>query len=198
VRDHLNAGRFVRSLLAQNDDESRWLREMHLLSGKAVMYVCNVPEKDLTGESECVRVVREIAAGVSARTVRICASIEAEIATLPAAERGNFMRDLGLSESGLSQVIREGYDLLHLLTFFTVGSKEVRAWTLPRGATAIDAAGVIHTDFAKGFIRAEVMKFEDFSRLGSEQAVKDAGVLRLEGKEYQVRDGDIVHFRFNV
>jgi ribosome-binding ATPase YchF (GTP1/OBG family) len=108
------------------------------------------------------------------------------------------MRDLGLSESGLSQVIREGYDLLHLLTFFTVGSKEVRAWTLPRGATAIDAAGVIHTDFAKGFIRAEVMKFEDFSRLGSEQAVKDAGVLRLEGKEYQVRDGDIVHFRFNV
>jgi ribosome-binding ATPase YchF (GTP1/OBG family) len=130
--------------------------------------------------------------------VVVSAAVEAEVVELPQEERAAFLEDLGLKESGLQKVIHEGYDLLHLLTFFTAGPKEVHAWTLKRGAAAPTAAGVIHTDFEKGFIRAEIMKYEDLIRLGSEQAVKDAGLLHIEGREYIVEDGDIVHFRFNV
>ena len=128
----------------------------------------------------------------------VSAAVEAEVAELPVDERVGFLEGLGLHESGLQQVIREGYDLLHLLTFFTAGPKEVHAWTVRKGATAPEAAGVIHSDFEKGFIRAEIMKYVDLVRLRSEQAVKDKGALYIEGRDYLIEDGDIVHFRFNV
>ncbi|MGB2868174.1 MAG: DUF933 domain-containing protein, partial [Bacteroidota bacterium] len=128
----------------------------------------------------------------------VIAAVEAEVAELPESERGHFLEGLGLKESGLSQVIREGYDLLHLITFFTAGPKEVHAWTIKMGSTAPQAAGVIHTDFEKGFIRAEILKFADLNRLGSEAAVRENGLLHIEGREYLVEDGDVVFFRFNV
>jgi hypothetical protein len=128
----------------------------------------------------------------------VSAGVEAEVAELPTGERKGFLKGLGLQESGLDKVVREGYDLLHLITFFTVGPKEVHAWTVRKGAAAPEAAGAIHTDFEKGFIRAEIIEYGDLVRLGSEQAVKDNGLLRVEGKEYLIEDGNIVYFRFNV
>jgi GTP-binding protein YchF len=198
VKEHLLGGRLARYVVLNDEDESLWFRDMHLLTGKPVMYVCNVHEKDITKENLYVAQVREIASKENAKVVVVSAAVEAEVAELPQEERAAFLEDLGLKESGLQKVIHEGYDLLHLLTFFTAGPKEVHAWTLKRGAAAPTAAGVIHTDFEKGFIRAEIMKYEDLIRLGSEQAVKDAGLLHIEGREYIVEDGDIVHFRFNV
>lgn len=196
-RDHLLTGRLVRYLPVANDEEKQWLRDLHLLTNKPVMYVCNVHEKDLEGNAY-VRMVQGIAAKEGAKVVPVSAAVEAEVAELPPEERAGFLRELGLTESGLDKVIREGYDLLHLITFFTAGPKEVHAWTLTRGSTAPEAAGTIHSDFERGFIRAEIIKFEDLARLGTEQAVRDNGLLHTEGREYLVEDGDIAHFRFNV
>jgi hypothetical protein len=198
LKTHLAGGRLARYMTLANDDERIWMRDAHLLTDKPVMYVCNVHEKDLGRDNPHVQKVREIAAKEGAKVVVVSAAVEAEVAELPESERQHFLEGLGLKESGLSQVIHEGYDLLHLITFFTAGPKEVHAWTVHRGATAPEAAGVIHTDFQKGFIRAEIMSYADLDRLGSEAAVKEAGLMRVEGKEYEVRDGDITYFRFNV
>jgi hypothetical protein len=198
LKAHLGTGRLARYMPIGHDDEKVWLRDMHLLSNKPVMYVCNVHEKDVAGTNAYVEQVREIAAKENMKTVVISAAVEAEVAELPAEERAEFLQGLGLSESGLQQVIREGMDLLHLITFFTAGPKEVHAWTVRRGATAPEAAGVIHTDFEKGFIRAEIIKCEDLLRLRTEAAIKDAGLLHVQGRDYIVEDGDVVHFRFNV
>ncbi len=198
LQKHLLTGRLGRYLQLENDDEKLWLRDMHLLTNKPVMYVCNVHEEDVTGTNPYIDEVRAIAAKEGAKVVVISAGVEAEVAELPEEDRAGFLKGLGLVESGLHKLIREGYDLLHLLTFFTAGPKEVHAWTVPKGATAPEAAGVIHSDFEKGFIRAEIMKYDDVARLRNEQAVKDQGLLNVEGKEYHIEDGDIVYFRFNV
>ncbi len=198
LNEHLLSGRLARYFSVSNDEETLWMRDVHLLTNKPVMYVCNVHENEVATENEYVGAVREIAAKEGAKVVTVSAAVEAEVAELDSHERSGFLAELGLRESGLNQVVREGYDLLHLITFFTAGPKEVHAWTLAKGSTAPQAAGVIHSDFEKGFIRAEVMKFDDLARLKSEQAVKEAGLLHVEGKEYVVEDGDIVYFRFNV
>lgn len=198
VREHLLSGRLARYLTIATDDERLWLRDMHLLTRKPVMYVCNVHENDVLQENEYVRSVREIAAREGAKVVVISAAVEAEVAELPASERPHFLEGLGLKESGLAQVIREGYDLLHLITFFTAGPKEVHAWTIERGTLAPQAAGAIHSDFERGFIRAEIIKFGDLDRLGSEAAVREKGLLHIEGREYEMQDGDVAFFRFNV
>jgi GTP-binding protein YchF len=162
-----------------------------------VMYVANVDEGGFTGNPFLDR-VRAIAAAEGAIVVPICAAIEAEIAQLEEADRAEFLAELKLDEPGLNRVIRGGYSLLGLQTYFTAGPKEVRAWTVHAGATAPQAAGVIHTDFERGFIRAEVIAYEDFIRYKGEAGAKEAGKLRLEGKEYIVKEGDVMHFRFNV
>jgi ribosome-binding ATPase YchF (GTP1/OBG family) len=171
---------------------------MHLLTNKPVMYLCNVHEKELQAENAYVNQVREIAAKENAKVVVVSAAVEAEISQLPEGDRQTFLTELGLQESGLSKVIHEGYDLLHLVTFFTAGPKEVHAWTVKRGVTAPQAAGEIHSDFEHGFIRAEIMKWTDLDRLGSESAVRDAGLLHVEGRNYTIEDGDVMMVRFNV
>jgi ribosome-binding ATPase len=198
LRTHLAGGRLARYFTNHTEEEHLLLRDLHLLSNKPVMYVCNIHEKHFATESDYVRQVREIAAKESANVVLISAEVEAEVAELPEAERGPFLQELGLQESGLTQVIREGYDLLRLITFFTVNPKELHAWTVRKGTTASAAAGVVHTDFEKGFIRAEVMKYTDLDRLGSETALKEHGALHVHGKEYQVEDGDVMFVRFNI
>jgi hypothetical protein len=179
------------------EDERRQIDDLHLITTKPVMYVANVSEQGFEN-NPCLDAVRRKAATESAEVVPVCAGIEAEIAQLDEADRVEFLAELGMSESGLVLVVRAGYALLDLLTFFTVGKREVRAWTVGSGATAAEAAGRIHTDFERGFIRAEVTAYEDFVSLGGEQAAKEAGKLRLEGRNYIVREGDIMHFRFNV
>ena len=180
-----------------NDDEMRLIRNLHLITTKPVMYVANVAE-DGFKNNPYLDVVRDKAEAEDAPMVSVCARIEAEIALLDEGDRQEFLSELGLRESGLEQVIHAGYELLNLLTFFTVGEKEVRAWTVKSHSTALQAAGRIHTDFEKGFIRAEVTAFDDFVSLGGEQAAKEAGKLRLEGKNYIVKEGDVMRFRFNV
>ena len=180
------------------EDERRDMRELQLLTAKPVMYVANVDEAGLTQDNAYLSVLRGRARAEGATVVPVCAAIEAEIAQLEEAERAEFLKDLGLSEPGLNRVIRAGYELLGLLTYFTAGVKEVRAWTVRRGSTAPQAAGVIHTDFEHGFIRAEVISFEEFVRCRGEAGAKETGKMRLEGKEYVVREGDVMHFRFNV
>ncbi len=197
LTDHLQDGRPARSLDLTAD---QWLslRDLHLLTAKPVLYVCNVDESGMHGESTYEGQVREIASGENAEVVRICGQLEAEIAALESEEeRVAFLEDAGLEEPGLSQLIRTGYDGLGLRTFFTAGPKEIRAWTFKAGAKAPEAAGVIHTDFQKGFIRAETYHISDLVSLGSEQKVKEAGKLRQEGKEYVVQDGDVMFFKFN-
>jgi len=179
------------------DDERRLVGDLHLITTKPVMYVANVSERGFQ-DNPFLDAVRQKAISEGAEVVPVCAGIEAEIAQLDKADREDFLGELGLQEAGLDRVIHAGYALLDLLTFFTVGKKEVRAWTVWRGATAPQAAGRIHTDFERGFIRAEVTAYADFVSLGGEQAAKEAGKLRLEGKSYVVREGDIMHFRFNV
>lgn len=181
-----------------SDDQLLMIRDLHLLTAKPVLYVCNVDEAGLDGSSAYEQRVRTHAAGEGAEVVRICGQLEAEIAALETAEeRAAFLEDAGLSEPGLAQLIRSGYAGLGLRTFFTAGPKEIRAWTFKHGATAPEAAGVIHTDFQKGFIRAETYHIEDLFALGSEQKVKAEGKLRQEGKEYRVKDGDVMFFKFN-
>ncbi len=182
-----------------DDNEEPFRREMHLLTAKPVLYACNVSEADfIKGGNDWVVQVKKRAGEEGNGVVVICSSMEAEIAQLPKAEQKEFLSSLGTDESGLNRLIHEAYQLLGLYTYFTAGVKEVRAWTIRKGTKAPQAAGVIHTDFEKGFIRAETYHCEDLFKLGSEQAVKDAGKYRLEGKDYIVKDGDILFFRFNV
>ncbi len=197
LSEHLNAELPARNFQPDNEKEHAELRELFLLTAKPVMYVANVDEGGLAG-NELVRQVEGLAAKEGAGVVTVCAAIEAEIALLDAEDKQVFLADLGLAEAGLDRVIRAAYDLLGLQTFFTAGEKEVRAWTTRIGATAPQAAGEIHTDFEHGFIRAEVVSFEDYIAGNGEQGAREAGRLRLEGKEYQVCDGDVMHFRFNV
>jgi hypothetical protein len=196
VRVQLNQAKAVRLLKLDANDHAL-LRDLHLLTDKPVMYVANVDEGGFTNNPRLDR-VREIAAAEGAIVVPICAAIEAEIAQLEEADRAEFLAELKLDEPGLNRVIRGGYSLLGLQTYFTAGVKEVRAWTVHAGATAPQAAGVIHTDFERGFIRAEVIAYEEFIRFKGEAGAKEAGKLRLEGKEYIVKEGDVMHFRFNV
>jgi hypothetical protein len=183
---------------AENEDERAWMRELHLLSDKPVLYVANVAEDDLGGTHPFVGQVRDIATAEGAGVVVICGKLEAEISELESDEKQAFLQDMGLEEPGLDRLIRSGYELLGLITYFTAGVKEVRAWTIVNGTKAPGAAGVIHTDFEKGFIRAEVIAFNDYIACNGEAGAKEKGLMRLEGKEYVVRDGDVMHFRFNV
>ena len=192
----LNEGKPVRSI-ELSDDEALVVSRLHLLTIKPTLYIANVAEEGFAN-NPWLEKVREIAASENAEVVPICNKIESEIAELEDYEKAEFLEELGLEEAGLNRVIRAGYGLLGLQTFFTAGVKEVRAWTIPIGSTAPQAAGKIHTDFEKGFIRAEVISFTDFVNLGGEQSAKDAGKWRLEGKDYLVKDGDVIHFRFNV
>jgi hypothetical protein len=184
--------------LAESDEEKIVLRDMCLLTDKPVLYVANVAEDDLEGKHPFVTQVAEIAAGEGAKMVVICGSVEAEISELEKEEKDEFLAGMGLAESGLDRLIRCGYELLGLITYFTAGVKEVRAWTITKGTKAPQAAGVIHSDFEKGFIRAEVIAFNDYIASKGESGAKEKGLMRLEGKEYVVQDGDVMHFRFNV
>ena len=196
VRAQLNLAKPVRAM-GLDANEKALLKDFHLLTDKPVMYVANVDE---TGFSDNPRLdrVRELAKAEGAVVVPVCAAIEAEISQLEEADRAEFLKELKLDEPGLNRVIRGGYALLGLQTYFTAGVKEVRAWTIRAGSTAPQAAGVIHTDFEHGFIRAEVIAYDDFIAHKGEAGAKEAGKLRLEGKEYIVREGDVMHFRFNV
>ncbi|OED43580.1 redox-regulated ATPase YchF [Endozoicomonas sp. (ex Bugula neritina AB1)] len=193
---HLEEGHPVRSL-SLTDDEKEQTKMLHLLTTKPTMYIANVDE-DGFEDNEYLNIVRSIAEQEGAVVVPVCNKLEAEISELEDDERDEFLQDLGMEEPGLDRVIRAGYSLLNLQTYFTAGVKEVRAWTVKVGATAPQAAGVIHTDFERGFIRAEVTAYADFIEYNGEQGAKEAGRLRLEGKEYIVKDGDVMHFRFNV
>ncbi|SRR5690606_19563053 len=197
VRDHLSEGKPVRGFNVR-DEEAGWLESLFLLSAKPVLYAANVAEDDLPDGNEYVDVVREIAAEEGAGVVVFCAELEAQLAELDPTERQAFLDSVGLKESGLERLVHAAYSLLGLITFFTTGPKETRAWTIERGTKAPAAAGKIHTDFERGFIRAETIKFADFIKHGSESAAREAGVMRAEGKDYVVQDGDVILFRFNV
>jgi GTP-binding protein YchF len=194
----LREGKPARLTKPTDDDELRIFTQAQLLTSKPVLYVCNVDEGSAAEGNALSAKVFERAAAEGAKAVVVSAAIEAEIVTLAPADRAEFLSDLGLAETGLARVIRAGYELLDLITFFTVGPKEARAWTVEKGAKAPNAAGVIHTDFERGFIRAETMAYNDYVTLGGEAAAREAGKLRSEGKEYLVHDGDIMLFRFNV
>lgn len=196
LRDHLDTGQPARALIREAD-ERKLLHDLHLITIKPLMYVANVAENGFENNAHLDE-LRAMAEQEGADVVPVCAAIEAEIAQLDEADRADFLKELGLSEPGLNRVIRAGYRLLGLQTYFTAGVKEVRAWTVTAGSTAPQAAGVIHTDFEKGFIRAEVIAYDDFVRFKGEAGAKEAGKLRLEGKEYLVHEGDVMHFRFNV
>jgi GTP-binding protein YchF len=196
LRACLDGGHRARNVDLSSEEE-QLIRDLHLITTKPVMYVANVAE-DGFEDNPYLQVIRKKAESENAEVVPVCAGIEAEIAQLDELDMQEFLNGLGLEEAGLNQVIRAGYSLLELLTFFTVGKPEVRAWTVKTGSTAPQAAGRIHTDFERGFIRAEVTSYEQFVSLGGEQAAREAGKLRLEGKNYVVSEGDIMHFRFNV
>jgi hypothetical protein len=181
-----------------SDDERERLKPLCLLTAKPVLYVTNVDEGSLPQGNEYVDAVRSYAAGEGARVAVVSAQIESELAEMDAESQAEFLADIGLSEPGLNIVIREAYTLLDLISYFTAGVKEVRAWTIHRGDTAPRAAAVIHNDFEKGFIRAETIAYDDYVSLGGESKAKEAGRMRLEGKDYVVQDGDVMHFRFNV
>ncbi len=196
VVKHLDDGEPVRSL-DLTEDEVKLIKELCLITIKPTLYIANVQD-DGFEDNPMLEVVQEFAAKEGAKVVPVCAAIEAEIVQLDEGEKQEFLDDLGLDEPGLNRVVRAAYELLNLSTYFTAGVKEVRAWTIPVAATAPQAAGVIHTDFEKGFIRAEVISYQDFIDNRGEQGAKDAGKWRLEGKDYSVQDGDVIHFRFNV
>ncbi|MBN1111942.1 MAG: redox-regulated ATPase YchF [Bacteroidales bacterium] len=197
-KEVLEQGKSARTVTLE-DDEIKYTKDLMLLTAKPVLYLCNVDEASAATGNHFVDKVREAVKDEDAEVLVIAAATESDIAELETyEERQEFLEDLGLQESGLNKVIRTAYSLLKLETYFTAGVKEVRAWTYHKGATAPQAAGVIHSDFEKGFIRAEVIKYNDFIALKSEQAVKEAGKMAVEGKEYIVQDGDIMHFRFNV
>lgn len=197
IQKGLNEGQTARSLSLTDADRAA-VADLFLITLKPVVYVCNVDESHLDGNVPAVKKVEEIAKAEGADVVVICGSIESEIATMSDEDKKTFLADYGLTEPGLGKLAHRGYHLLNLATYFTAGEKEVRAWTIHQGMKAPQAAGVIHSDFERGFIRADVYHFDDLMKHGSEQKVKEAGLLRLEGKDYVVRDGDIMHFRFNV
>ena len=196
VQAHVESGRHARSF-EPADNQRGWMKDLHLITAKPVLYIANVSEDGFDNNPH-LDAVREYAAGEGAEVVAVCAAIEADIAELDAAEAAEFLAEMGLEEPGLDRVIHAGYKLLHLQTCFTAGPQEVRAWTIRVGDTAPQAAGKIHTDFEKGFIRAEVVAFDDFIAGNGEQGAKDAGKWRLEGKDYVMQEADVVHFRFNV
>ena len=196
IQPSLNQGQPVRSVNLY-PEERAVLKPLFLLTAKPTMYVANVEEHGFEN-NPLLEKVREFAAREGAPVVAVCAKVEAEIADLSDEDKSVFLEDMGMHEPGLNRVIRAGYQLLGLLTYFTAGPKEVRAWTVSTGATAPQAAGVIHTDFEKGFIRAETIAFDDYVKFKGETGAKEAGKMRLEGKEYVVHDGDVMHFRFNV
>lgn len=199
VKPWLEQGKPVRAMGLSHEDLER-IHDLHLITVKKVMYVANVGEEDI-GNPDANPYVQKVKAHAkieSSPVVVICGKIESEVSELPDAEKIAFLKDYGLTEPGLNAVIREGYNLLGLITYFTAGEKEVRAWTIEKGWKAPQAAGVIHTDFERGFIKAEVYHYDDLMKHKSEAAIRNAGLLRLEGKEYVVKDGDIMHFRFNV
>ena len=186
-------------LLQLDAEKSHLISELHLITRKKVMYLCNVDEEGLMEDNAYVQTVRDVARRENVEMVTICGQLEKEIATLEGVEeRKAFLKDAGLAESGITNLIRAGYRLLGLRTFFTAGETEVRAWTFREGSKAPQVAGVIHSDFEKGFIKADVYHYNDLFELGSEQKIREAGKLRVEGKEYIVQDGDVMHFRFNV
>jgi len=198
LKAHIEAGLPVSSYPQHDsDDIAPTLQEMQFLTDKKVIYVANVSEGGVGEDNDFVRRVRDYAAKTGAHVVRICGKMEEELAGLSDAERADFLKSYGVESSSLDQIIRHGYDVLGLQSFLTAGPMEVRAWTIRKGWKAPKAAGVIHTDFEKGFIRAQVSSFEDYVRLGGEQGCKAAGVERVEGKDYEMQDGDVVHFLFN-
>lgn len=198
-KDALDAGKPARSVQFETVDERKFAKELFLLTNKPVLYVCNVDDASAVNGNHYVDAVREAIKDEGADLLIVAAQTESEIAELDTwEEREEFLSEIGLTESGVSRLIRAAYHLLDLQTYFTAGPDEVRAWTFMRGTKAPQAAGIIHTDFEKGFIRAEVIKYDDYVSLGGEQGVKEAGKLGVEGKEYIVQDGDIMHFRFNV
>ncbi|MFZ4405277.1 MAG: redox-regulated ATPase YchF [Pseudobdellovibrionaceae bacterium] len=198
VHQALSAGKPARSVVL-DENEAPYGKELHLLTSKPVLYACNVSDSDFAaGGNAWVTDVQKRAAEENNNSLMICSAMEAEIALLPVEERKEFLQSMGATESGLNRLIREAYKLLGLQTYFTAGEKEVRAWTIRAGTKAPQAAGVIHTDFEKGFIRAETYHCEDLFKFKTEQAIKEAGKYRLEGKEYLVKDGDVLFFRFNV
>ncbi|MCM1337539.1 MAG: redox-regulated ATPase YchF [Candidatus Amulumruptor caecigallinarius] len=199
VKEALDAGKPARAVKPETPDEQKFLRELFLLTSKPVLYVCNVDDASAAAGNKYVDAVREAIKGEDADILVVAAQTESEIAELDTwEERKEFLAEIGLEESGVSRLIRAAYSLLDLQTYFTAGPDEVRAWTFLRGSKAPQCAGIIHTDFEKGFIRAEVIKYDDYVALGGETAVKEAGKMGVEGKEYVVQDGDIMHFRFNV
>ncbi len=199
LKAHLEKGMNARGFQVSIEDKAKHIDDMFLLTMKPVIYVCNVDEKSVVTGNAHTAAVREAVKNEKAEILLISAAIESEIATLENfEERQLFLEDLGLSESGVTRLIASSYTILNLVTYFTAGEKEVRAWTITKGMLAPQAAGVIHTDFEKGFIRAEVIKYNDFVKYGSEAACRDAGKLAIQGKDYLVEDGDIMHFRFNV
>lgn len=198
IKEHLEKGLPARSFPAETDEQGLF-DSLWLLTAKPILYVCNVDEESVIDGNEYTKTFKEAVADEPAEVILISAGIEADIAELESQEeRREFLEDMGLEEPGVNIVIRACYKLLNLITYFTAGEKEVRAWTISMGTKAPQAAGVIHSDFEKGFIRAEVIKYQDYVSLGSEQAVKEAGKMGVEGKEYLVSDGDVMHFRFNV
>lgn len=198
-RDALVQGKSARSVKFENAEDAKLSKELFLLTDKPVLYVCNVDESSAGKGNKYVEMVREAIKEEDAQMLVVAAKIESEIAELDTfEEREMFLNEIGLQESGVSRLIRSAYALLNLETYFTAGVQEVRAWTFTRGTKAPQAAGIIHTDFEKGFIRAEVIKYDDYVKYGSENACKEAGKMSVEGKEYTVQDGDIMHFRFNV
>ena len=195
----LEAATSVRAVALSDDDRTSFVHPLQLITDKPVLYVCNVDERAAASGNDYVTQVKEAVAGENAQVLVLAVATEADINELETYdERQLFLEDLGLDEPGAAKLIRSAYTLLKLETYFTAGEKEVRAWTIPAGATAPQAAGVIHTDFEKGFIRAEVISYADYDSFGSEQKAKEAGKARVEGKEYIVQDGDVMHFRFNV
>jgi hypothetical protein len=196
LKAHIDKGQPARAFIT-SDDHQKTLQGLHLLTMKPVLYIANVDEEGFE-DNPHLDVVRRIAKAENAELVVICNKLEEEIALLDHEERTDFLRDLGMDAPGLDRVIRAGYRLLNLQTYFTAGPKETRAWTVRKGVSAPRAAGVIHTDFEKGFIKAEVIGYEDYVKYDGESGAKSAGRLRIEGKEYIVQDGDVVHFRFNV
>lgn len=197
VKAHLDEGQPIRTLGLSEDDQEA-IKDLFLLTSKPVLYAANVGEDDLPDGNAYVEKVKAIASGEEAEVVLMCGKIEAEISELEPEEKGEFLQDMGLDESGLDKMIHAGYSLLSLDTYFTAGVKEVRAWTMKHNSKAPQAAGVIHSDFERGFIKAEIVSYDDFIASGGEQAAKEKGLLRIEGKEYVVKDGDVIHFRFNV
>ncbi|MGM0545207.1 MAG: redox-regulated ATPase YchF [Bacteroidota bacterium] len=197
LKEHLEVGNAARTFEAGKEEREAY-RELFLLSDKPVLYACNVSEDDLDSGNQWVDEVKEIAAEFDDEVVTFCAKIEEEIAELDEEERAMFLEELGVESAGLERLIQAAYKELGLITYFTTGPKETRAWTVRKGAKAPEAAGVIHSDFERGFIRAETVSYETYKELGSEKAVKDAGEMRQEGKDYVVQDGDVMLFRFNV